>query len=141
MVLQDSCNLDHNRHIVERSVTPSGARSAVCTARTEFNCGKWEPDYHIVVKQTELSTLFDRDCLRRSITNWGRNSDRMMSMQWILMVQPLSSLSKCVRSKAHLKVCLAILHNFGSKPNCMTKIDGNVEHYTCIQMNRAKKYL
>ena len=26
MVLQDSCNLDHNRGIVERSVTPSGER-------------------------------------------------------------------------------------------------------------------
>jgi hypothetical protein len=26
MVLQDSCNLDHNRGIVKRSVTPSGER-------------------------------------------------------------------------------------------------------------------
>jgi hypothetical protein len=54
-----------------------------------------------VCKQTELSTFFNCDYLRRSITNWGRKYDRMMSMWCIRMVQPLSSLSTCVRSRAH----------------------------------------
>jgi hypothetical protein len=48
------------------------SRSTVYTARTEL----WEMGTRLngreIVKQTELSTFFDRDYLRRFITNWGR---------------------------------------------------------------------
>jgi hypothetical protein len=41
MVLQDSCNLDHNRLIVERSVATSGERLINVVERNSMN------EYHI----------------------------------------------------------------------------------------------
>jgi hypothetical protein len=62
----------------------------------------------------------------------------MMCMGYIHMVQPLSSLSTCVSSRAHLNVFLSlispILRNFGSKPNFKTKFDRNVvQLYTAFR--------
>jgi hypothetical protein len=50
--------------------------------------------------------------LQTGVGNMNYNYDRMMSMWCIRMVQPLFSLSACIRSRVHLNVYLANLADF-----------------------------
>jgi hypothetical protein len=68
----------------------------------------------------------------------AKNRDRMMSIWCIRMVQPLSSLSTCVRSRAHLNVYLIFITLEVSRilKRNLAEMWNNYK-----QMNRAKKYI
>jgi hypothetical protein len=83
-------------------------KSTVCTARMEL----WERGTRLLYKWQRKFANRPSDQLSSIATIWDRPSQFGVGNMFQNMVQPLSSLSTCVRSRGHLNVYLADLADF-----------------------------